>query len=122
LDEHVGDLIQKAYNKLLEYLRQFERALYISLLCSPLRKSGAGVAFIEWIKNTQADTYGIIVLTAIDIPETIAFYEKLGFQHIVFQGDTYEFSNTKSGRVINFMILEIPYRAKRIKCGSGCDV
>jgi hypothetical protein len=122
LDEYVDDVLQKAYNKFLEYLRQFERALFISLLCSPLRKSGAGGAFIEWIKNTQADTYGIIVLKVIDAPETIAFYEKLGFQHVVFQGGTYELSNKHVETEPNYMILEIPYRAKRFKCGSGCDV
>ena len=122
LDDYVSDILLTAYDKFLDYLRQFERALFISLLCSPLHKSGAGRTFIEWIKNTQADTYGIIVLRTINNAETIAFYENLGFKHIVFQGGTYELSNKHGETEPNYMILEIPYRAKRIKCGSGCDV
>ena len=97
--------------RIISFFKDFHRAFYIDLLCSPVRSAGAGEKFIRYICDNVANTYDVIVLKSSRNPNTMAFYSRMGFEKFSIESPVY----TLGEKETILMYLPIKYRKKRMR-------
>jgi hypothetical protein len=129
-DEEKKKFLTRNYKKARNFLRQFEKAMMIQLICSPIRKSGFTRTFIEEV--AKRNVYDVVILTAIQNKNTIEAYKSIGFQPYYFymklilddDGDIRkEYIHDIDDGDLLFMYLPLNrITNKRMKIGAHCEL